>query len=360
MQPSGAVSKAAPAFAKVAPSAPPHGPLAPSGGLLFPPSDLVAQAAMLERPSAPPAPAFFGPLGGSLNKLPPGGGSFEPMLDMAPPGPPPGMPFGGEASDPPGPPAGLPPGFPPVGMPFMEAMPPLGFPPGMEPSAGLSVRAFVENLSEGANVESASPPEIVAKAPPGSPPREKPEVKKRKKGVEGLASNKAIKNGGAVTIYAGYDAVTVAPKAPDASEKPSQPAQITGGGVTQGLQRQLPPGWEMRKSRSTGKVYYVNEKLGKSQFDPPAGSTIDKQAEKKKKKVTARSKDIPDAQFTDRGGMLGLMRANEQKKGRWAKWQKCNEILNEPDPEEANLQDDAPRWKGKGKGKGKRRDDDDD
>ncbi|CAK9079576.1 unnamed protein product [Durusdinium trenchii] len=351
MQPSGAVSKAAPAFAKVAPSAPPHGPLAPSGGLLFPPSDLVAQAAMLERPSAPPAPAFFGPLGGSLNKLPPGGGSFEPMLDMAPPGPPPGMPFGGEASDPPGPPAGLPPGFPPVG---------LGFPPGMEPSAGLSVRAFVENLSEGANVESASPPEIVAKAPPGSPPREKPEVKKRKKGVEGLASNKAIKNGGAVTIYAGYDAVTVAPKAPDASEKPSQPAQITGGGVTQGLQRQLPPGWEMRKSRSTGKVYYVNEKLGKSQFDPPAGSTIDKQAEKKKKKVTARSKDIPDAQFTDRGGMLGLMRANEQKKGRWAKWQKCNEILNEPDPEEANLQDDAPRWKGKGKGKGKRRDDDDD
>lgn len=353
MEPSGAVSKAAPAFAKVIPA---HGPPAPGGGLLFPLNDAMVKAAMPLAPSAPPAPAFFGPLGGSLSKLP-GGGSFAPMPDMAPPGPP-GLPFGIDGVDPPGPPPGLPPGFPPLGMPFMEAMPPPGFPPGMGPPATSS-----EHLPEGAPKDASFGPDVVPKAPPGSPPREeKPEIKKRKKGVEGLASNKAIKNGGAVTIYSGYDALTVEPKVAETSEKPpaSAQTQITGQSVIQGLQRQLPAGWEMRKSRSTGKVYYVNEKLGKSQFEPPAGSTVDKQVDKKKKAST-KSKDVPDAQFTDRGGMLGLMRANEQKKGRWAKWQKCNEILNEPDPEdEAKGQDDASRWKGKGRGKGKRRDDDDD
>ena len=341
MKPSGAVSKAAPAFAKVIPA--PHGPL--GGGLLFP-HEVIAKAGPPSAPAAPPAPAFFGPLGGSLNNLP-GGGCFAPVpIPEAPPPPP--VPLHcsldlslGEATPP-----GLPPGFP--GMPFMEAVPPPGFPPGMGPPG--------DSSGIGTAVDSSGP-EVVPQAPPGSPPRDV--EKKRKKGIEGLASNKSIKNGGAVTIYAGYDAVTVEPKVAEA-EKPSQPTQITGQSVTQGLQRQLPPGWEMRKSRSTGKVYYVNEKLGKSQFEPPAGSTVDKQVDKKKK-ATTRSKDIPDAQFTDRGGMLGLMRATEQKKGRWAKWQKCNEILNEPDPEdEAKVQDDVPRWKGKGRGKGRRRDDDDD
>ncbi|CAE7825406.1 Kpna7, partial [Symbiodinium sp. KB8] len=116
-------------------------------------------------------------------------------------------------------------------------------------------------------------------------------VKKRKKGVEGLASNKSIKTGGAVTVYSGYDAMTIAPKEKPAAEKPAAPTQVTGpAAVTQALQRQLPDGWEMRKSRSTGKTYYVNEKLGKSQFEPPAGSTIDKKADPKKKKAATRSK----------------------------------------------------------------------
>eukprot|EP00435_Cladocopium_sp_Y103_P034263 s1329_g8.t2 len=480
MEPSGAVSKAAPAFAKVMPAHGPPGPLAPGGGLLFP-SDAMVKAAMPSAPSAPPAPAFFGPLGGSLSKLP-GGGSFAPMPDMAPPGPP-GLPFGIDGVDPPGPPPGLPPGFPPLGMPFMEAMPPPGFPPGMGPPTATSsehlpegsstaaffgalpnpLNAFSPNLgstqikagetlwsaqnpkslvwgplddvvmggasesflkgttwkgtivTEGGGfagirtqpikpafdvrscaglkvrvkggdgqrfkliirdsydwngiawsyefdtqtllpsmdgiVEASAPftefvptlfarrvpnqqfdksqltaiqitlskfgydgalnpnfkagsfeledasfgPDVVPKAPPGSPPRteEKPEIKKRKKGVEGLASNKAIKNGGAVTIYSGYDALTVEPKVAETSEKPpaSAQTQITGQSVIQGLQRQLPAGWEMRKSRSTGKVYYVNEKLGKSQFEPPACSTVDKQVDKKKKAST-KSKDL--------------------------------------------------------------------
>lgn len=41
----------------------------------------------------------------------------------------------------------------------------------------------------------------------------------------------------------------------------------------QALPRQLPEGWEVKQSRSTGKVYYVNEKLGKTQWEPPAGSS---------------------------------------------------------------------------------------
>jgi len=275
-------------------------------------------------------------------------------LPEAPPGPPPGVPGfdvlgpAGPEGEPPGPPEGLPPGFPP-GMPPFMGMPPPGFPPGMGPNAVAE--------PEGSGGAGDAGPAVTAQAPPGSPPCEaKP---KKRKGVEGLASNKSIKNGGAVTVYSGYDAVKLTPKA---EAQPAQPAQkqITGGGVAQGFQRQLPDGWEVRKSRSTGKTYYVNEKLGKSQFEPPAGSTIDKTADKKKK-APARSKDVPEAAKSDRGGMMGLMRANEQKKGRWAKWQKCNEILNEPDPEEpAGFQDDRPSWKGKGKGRGRRRDDDDD
>jgi len=119
-------------------------------------------------------------------------------------------------------------------------------------------------------------------------------VKKRKKGVEGLASNKSIKTGGAVTVYSGYDAMTLAPKEKPAAEKPAAPTQVTGpAAVTQALQRQLPDGWEMRKSRSTGKIYYVNEKLGKSQFEPPAGSTIDKKVDPKKEESRHQKQGDP-------------------------------------------------------------------
>jgi len=374
--------KAPPPFAKGAPS---HGPLAPGGGLLFaaplgePPAPAVAPC------PDPPAPAFFGPLGGSLSKASSMAGPMPPLnlardfplglppgMGGPPPGDPPGPPTfpaplaGG--CEPPGPPSGLPPGLPPMGlppgMPPLMGMPPPGFPPGMGPVSSAGGPLGGSKPSDGPLGPGPSE-SLPAQAPPGSPPKgpaAKPEVKKRKKGVEGLASNKSIKTGGAVTVYSGYDAMTLAPKEKPAAEKPAAPTQVTGpAAVTQALQRQLPDGWEMRKSRSTGKIYYVNEKLGKSQFEPPAGSTIDKKVDPKKKKAATRSKEIPDAQFSDRGGMMGMMRATEQKKGRWAKWQKCNELLNEPDPEEMNRgnEDDLPRWKGKGKGKGRRRDDDD-
>merc|ERR1712190_525629 len=32
---------------------------------------------------------------------------------------------------------------------------------------------------------------------------------------------------------------------------------------------QLPPGWEMKTSRTTGKIYYANEKFKISQFERP-------------------------------------------------------------------------------------------
>merc|ERR1712048_57912 len=103
-----------------------------------------------------------------------------------------------------------------------------------------------------------------------------------------------------------------------------------GSGIagTEALPRQPPEGWEMKKSRSTGKVYYVNEKLGKSQFEPPAGSSI-KAAPQKKHRTSLRTKETPDAQVTDKAGLAGLIRANDQSKvGKWQKWQKTSRLLN--------------------------------
>merc|ERR1712118_160924 len=35
---------------------------------------------------------------------------------------------------------------------------------------------------------------------------------------------------------------------------------------------QLPPGWEVKKSRSTGQIYYANEVLQTAQFEFPPGT----------------------------------------------------------------------------------------
>eukprot|EP00933_Yihiella_yeosuensis_P070095 TRINITY_DN7758_c0_g2_i1.p1 TRINITY_DN7758_c0_g2~~TRINITY_DN7758_c0_g2_i1.p1 ORF type:complete len:381 (-),score=101.54 TRINITY_DN7758_c0_g2_i1:116-1258(-) len=369
----------APAFAKAPiPSAPSSGPLAPAGGLLFG----GATAAPVPEQAPPAAPAFFGPLGGRIGQLlGQGPGMMGPCGGMPPglpPGaPPPGNPPLGNFQSPPGPPPGMPPGFPPMGMPpagpggmapsapSWLAPPPSGFPPGMMPDPAVSSSG--PGAPPGGPVPSwlansgGDDQQFVPKAPPGSPPKgpagppkensagtEAAASRKRSRGVEGLASNKNIRHGGSVTVYQGYDALTAAPQkaatgdsagATASSSSSAQPQQAVVAGIagTQALQRQLPPGWEMKKSRSTGKTYYVNEQLGLSQFEPPAGSSADlpkDQAKKKKQKVSTKSKEIPEAQFTDKGGMLGLMRGKEQKLGRWQKWQKCNAILNEPEPEE--------------------------
>lgn len=164
---------------------------------------------------------------------------------------------------------------------------------------------------------------------------------KRKRGVDGLASNKNIQQGGSVTIYSGYEAVTgsfgpaakakaAAPAPSFASASSSAPSSIQGH---EALPRQLPEGWEMKKSRTTGKVYYVNEKLGKSQFEPPMGSTVKAAPQKKKQKTSTRSKDVPDAQVTSMNGVMGVVRATDQNAARWQKWQKCSRIVNAPSPE---------------------------
>merc|ERR1712039_650502 len=123
--------------------------------------------------------------------------------------------------------------------------------------------------------------------------------------------------GGSVTIYDGYSAVSAGP------QKVQNPAQAVLQQQLQqqqqaapdpnssipgreALSRQLPDGWEMKKSRSTGKVYYVNEKLGVSQFEPPQGSTV-KAETKKKTKVATKSKDAPGAIATDKNGVMGLV-----------------------------------------------------
>lgn len=85
----------------------------------------------------------------------------------------------------------------------------------------------------------------------------------------------------------------------------------------------------MRKSRSTGKTYYVNEKLGKSQFDPPAGSTIRAEPAKKKHKVATHSRELPSAHTSDKVGMMGVIRGQDKKLGRWQKWQQCSRILQD-------------------------------
>eukprot|EP00928_Gymnodinium_smaydae_P050826 TRINITY_DN34387_c0_g1_i1.p1 TRINITY_DN34387_c0_g1~~TRINITY_DN34387_c0_g1_i1.p1 ORF type:complete len:442 (+),score=73.02 TRINITY_DN34387_c0_g1_i1:157-1326(+) len=163
---------------------------------------------------------------------------------------------------------------------------------------------------------------------------------KRRK-VEGLADSKSIKGGGSVTVYSGYSATKVAPapaeKAPEAASQAQalqQQPQLNASAAQQALPRMLPEGWEMRKSRSSGKVYYINEKLGQTQWVPPEGSTLKVESVKKKKvRESLRAKDAPDASVTDQNGLKGLVRATEQKVNRWQKWQKTSRLINEPSPE---------------------------
>lgn len=150
--------------------------------------------------------------------------------------------------------------------------------------------------------------------------------------MDGLANmaSRQILSGGSVTVYSGYESTTTTPK--EAGEKPAmqKPAKSShlAGMAVQALPRQLPEGWEMKKSRSSGRTYYVNEKLGKSQFEPPVGSTV-KVEPKKKKQRTTHSKDLPDAQVTDKVGMMGVIRGNDRQMGRWQKWQQCSRVLDE-------------------------------
>lgn len=148
--------------------------------------------------------------------------------------------------------------------------------------------------------------------------------------VEGLARGQNIKNGGAVTVYAGYTAVTATAQQQQQQQQTDAATPVashSATAVSEALPRQLPAGWEMRKSRSTGKVYYVNEKLGLSQFDPPAGSTV--KAGRQKKQRPSYSKQEQSATAGDRNGMLGLRRATEKKSGTWAKWQATSAALND-------------------------------
>lgn len=174
------------------------------------------------------------------------------------------------------------------------------------------------------------PDDPVPKAPPGEPPTklkaDEEASRKRRRGVEGLASSKHIKHGGSVTVYNGYDSVTAKPVAQASSQAATaaKPAKVEVKG--------LPDGWEKKVSRSTGKTYYVNEKLGKSQFEPPGVPAGIKETPKKAK-VSTRPKDAPEAQFTDKNGVMGLIRASDKKLGRWQKWQKCNAILNAEEAE---------------------------
>eukprot|EP00747_Dinoflagellata_sp_TGD_P165414 gnl/TRDRNA2_/TRDRNA2_186647_c0_seq1.p1 gnl/TRDRNA2_/TRDRNA2_186647_c0~~gnl/TRDRNA2_/TRDRNA2_186647_c0_seq1.p1 ORF type:complete len:376 (-),score=76.21 gnl/TRDRNA2_/TRDRNA2_186647_c0_seq1:89-1216(-) len=333
-------------MASLRPPGPPPGPPVATGDNL----DLGS----MQPPGPPPGlpPGF--PL-----QAPPGPPSWLPAGPGPPPGPPPPM-----AEIPPGPPLGMPPGFDgadPVGL-----APPSGYPPAPEgPPPGLGYPPAPPGPPPAAGAEmpplSALPigmPPLTAPTPaPAMPvdPRlarlgmlgkiassdDAGEDRKRRRAVEGLASNKSIKSGGKVTIYNGYSAVTTQPQQAEQKKEPvvqpAAPAQVQAPAsvttqIPQALQRQLPEGWEMKQSRSTGRVYYVNEKLGKSQFEPPAGSSVKADSTKKKKSASLRSKDIPDAQTSDMNGVVGMMRANEQKVGKWQKWQRtCREIHREDD-----------------------------
>jgi len=164
-------------------------------------------------------------------------------------------------------------------------------------------------------------------------PEETAGKKRRRSTVEGLASTKAIKGGGTVTVYDGYSPMTTASQAPRAADKPPEKsAPSKHQHATEALPRRLPEGWEMKRSRTSGRVYFVNESLGKSQFEPPAGAAM-AAASSKKKKVSTRAKDCPDAQVTDKNGVMGLIRATEKKTGRWAKWQMCSRALQDEEEE---------------------------
>lgn len=323
--------------------APPSGPLTSGHGQVPPPA---------------PTPGAFPPPGGSL--LPPGGppldvgGFLLPLPLLHPPS--------GTAVE-------------PLGLPLLdnyEQTPPLfesqaTLCHGGQDETGEDSVVFGPALDPGADlgdvVAEAATPKPAAKAPPPWVPPwaasvadpdavNRGDAGKKRKRVEGLAPSKNIASGGAVTIYSGYSALTTGGP-PQAGEAPANAegaaarasaaaaATASTGGppqaalastTAQALPRQLPEGWEMRKSRSTGKVYYVNEKLGKSQFDPPAGSTL-KVEQKKKQKMSMRAKDGPDAHVTDKNGLAGMVRAAEQKLGRWQKWQKTSRIINAPSPD---------------------------
>jgi len=251
------------------------------------------------------------------------------------------------------------------GVPFFPpgGLPPVGFPPGFVPPIPLNVagdaprgRSSAEQAAElaallrdGADQQAAFKPDVFRpKASPKAPPAvhrvdgpgsagvEAAEgvVKKRRRNVvEGLASGKAIKSGGVVTVYSGYSSATATPQIPQGQTQRAEPSAPSRQPAPEALPRQLPEGWEMKRSRTTNRIYYVNEKLGVSQFDPPAGSTL-KTEVKKKQKSSKRMKDIPDAQLTDKNGVMGLIRAGEKRLGRWNKWQQCSQILNAPEPDE--------------------------
>lgn len=140
-----------------------------------------------------------------------------------------------------------------------------------------------------------------------------------------------------MTVYNGYSASS-GKAAGHEREKVVQPDQDQASATAssrpvEALPRQLPEGWEMRKSRSNGRVYFVNEKLGKSQFDPPAGSTVKAEPVRKKQRVPTHSKDLPDNQRTDKNGMMGVIRGGDKKVGRWQKWQQCSRLLQDEDEE---------------------------
>lgn len=276
-------------------------------------------------------------------------------------------------------PAGLPPGFPPTegmhsGLPpgLPPGFPPAGFPPGFAPPGGEPVFGPSGPIGAGPP-EGPGRPEFftasgIAIGPPPSeppPPTRQPLVtgwqpaaptesdRKRKRGrADGLASNKNIKGGGSVTVYNGYDSQTTAAVASSARKASSSSAPTVAAAVAaaaapnftvafasssqgqEALPRQLPEGWEMKKSRSTGKVYYINEKIGKSQFDPPQGSTVKATSpQKKKQKASNRPKDIAGATMTSMNGVTGVVRAKDQNANRWAKWQKCSQVVNTQSPE---------------------------
>lgn len=264
-------------------------------------------------------------------------------------------------------PPGLPPGFPPIGdMPLglPPGLPP-GFPPGFAPPGSEPVFGPSGPMGAGPP-EGPGRPEFVTASgiaigpPPSEPPpptRQPMETgwqpaaaseadRKRKRGrTDGLASNKNIKGGGSVTVYNGYESQTTAAVAGSTRKASSSSAPAVAAAVAaaaapnfarasssqgqEALPRQLPEGWEMKKSRSTGKVYYINEKLGKSQFDPPQGSTVKAVSpQKKKQKSVHRPKDVAGATMTSMNGVTGVVRAKDQNANRWAKWQKCSQVVN--------------------------------
>eukprot|EP00933_Yihiella_yeosuensis_P030790 TRINITY_DN24362_c0_g1_i3.p1 TRINITY_DN24362_c0_g1~~TRINITY_DN24362_c0_g1_i3.p1 ORF type:complete len:265 (+),score=88.76 TRINITY_DN24362_c0_g1_i3:73-795(+) len=65
---------------------------------------------------------------------------------------------------------------------------------------------------------------------------------------------------------------------------------------------ELPKGWEMRKSKSTGKRYFVNEKLGKTQWTPPE---MPKDAEDEQSKDEKKTSEPVPEEKTDKEATAG-------------------------------------------------------